>query len=285
MLIGVSSSIALAIFTCAKDVVSKKLSTTLPGVVSALASFIFAMPYYAILLPVLWLIGVEDFAIAPAFFGLIVLRALSDTGAEWSKMESLGRADLSLVSAFQSLSPAFLAIISPLITGDPLSIFGVLGLLIISVAGTLLAEPWKAKRSELAGILFGIACAFFFSINHSLDRLAAQTASAPLSAFAMTLLAGLFVLPFAIRMQGNFVGKLTLLQGPLLLRGLFETLGMIAKLLALQYLSAPTVVGIARLAVPISILTGALYLKEPALKRRLVMGVIMVIGSALTLMS
>lgn len=280
---GVLAALTLAAAVTIKDIFSKRVSTSISGALSTFASFAYALPFYLALLPLLWIAGYENFTIAAGFSLWIVLRSLSDLGAEWSKMESIARGDLSLVSAFQSLSPAFLVILSPLITGDPITPNSALGLLIITISGVLLAEPYKrtsAAHGQASGILLGVLCAFFFSLNHCFDRLAAQTASAPLSAFAMTALAALFMLPFV--RGAPLSQRLDRASKGLWGRAVFEVIGMIAKLVALQHLSAPTVVAIARLSVPLSIAAAALLLHERHFFRRIVLGSIMALGSAVT---
>lgn len=283
-LIGYTAAITLTGFITAKDIASKKLSSTISGTLSTFAQFAFAIPYYLLMLPILWWLGWESFVVTSSFFTFIALRALSDTGAEWTKMESISRGDLSLVSAFHSLSPAFLAVLSPTLTGDPISSRSMLGLFVITGAGIILARPWKKNSSEqrqTPAILLAVAAAFFFSINHCIDRLAVQTSSAPLAAFAMTLIAAVMVFPAVLWKEPKFRERLESERKPLLVRGFFETFGMVAKLLALQYLTAPTVVAISRLAVPVSILLAALIFKEKQLAYRLTWGTVMAIGCML----
>lgn len=291
-LTGILAALTLAFFSTAKDTVSKRLSSSLTGTLSAFASFLFAVPYYLVILPLLYFLGLETFQVSPLFYRYIALRALSDTGAEWSKMESISRADISLVSAFQSLSPAFLVIFSPIITGDPISGNCILGLLIITISGVLMANPFQVgSKAQLPGILFGILCAFCFSINHCFDRLAAQTSSSTLSAFAMTIMACLFFIPFLRRYSSKNNHNLSIFQTlkseskGLFLRGFFEVISLIAKLTALQYLTAPSVVAIGRLSVPLSIFSGAIFFKEKQMGRRLIFGTLMVFGCIITLFS
>jgi ABC-type dipeptide/oligopeptide/nickel transport system permease subunit len=72
--------LALAIFSCvfatAKDLVSKRLAGQLDGTVSTFASFAFAVPYYVLVLGVLYLFGQEPFAITRAFLLLVLLRSI-----------------------------------------------------------------------------------------------------------------------------------------------------------------------------------------------------------------
>jgi len=291
-IIGIAAALTLACSSTAKDSVSKHLSSKLTGTISTFASFLFAIPFYLVILPILYLLGLETFAVSPLFYRYIALRALSDTGAEWSKMESISRADISLVAAFQSLSPAFLVIFSPLITGDSISSGCVFGLLIIAIAGVLMANPFQAGgKSQLPGILFGILSAFFFSINHCFDRLAAQTSSSSLAAFAVTLMACFFFIPFIMRHAFKHGGQPTIFttlrseSKGLWLRGFFEVISLTAKLTALQYLTAPSVVAIGRLSVPLSILSGAILFKEKQLGRRLIFGSVMVLGCLMALLN
>ena len=82
--------LALALLSCffatAKDLVSKRLAGQLDGTVSTFASFAFAVPYYLLVLGVLYLFGQEPFAITRAFLLLVLLRSITDTFAEWMKM-------------------------------------------------------------------------------------------------------------------------------------------------------------------------------------------------------
>lgn len=282
---GYFAALSLAIFLSAKDLVSKNLSLSLSGTLSAFASFFYALPFYAALLIVLWLLGYETFAVTSTFAVLICVRAMTDTGAEWTKMSSLTYADISLVAAFQSLSSTFLVLFSPLITGDPLSSTSALGLVVITIAGICLPRPWQKSeraRAQLRGVLLSILSAFFFSLNHCVDRLAAQTGSAALSAASMTFLSGAFLLPIVLLRERTPRRDLAGASKPLLIRGLLEVIMMVSKLLALQHLSAPQTVAIARLAIPLSIIGGALFYKERDIAWRLAFGSLMVCGSILT---
>ena len=70
---------------------------------------------------------------------------------------------------------------------------------------------------------------------------------------------------------------------PLFLRGLFEVVGMTSKLLALQYMTAPQVVALARISVPLSIAIGGRMFQEKELKRRFLLGLVIVFGVVMTI--
>ncbi len=270
---GLLAALLSTLFVTAKDVTSKSLASRVDGTVSAFASFAFALPYYAVLLAVLYFSGIESFAVKSGFFLFIIFRALSDTLAEWMKMHALTEGDLSLVTALLSLYPAILLITSPIITGDPLTP-AVIGSTFIIVAGTivLVYQP-RGSQSKIPGraLLLGLGAAFFFSINTSLDRMAAQTGSPAFSGFLMTLLAGVFLTIPLLRRPG-WKAALSGNTGGFFLRGFFEIGFMVAKLYALSALPAPYVIAITRISLLFTIVSGKVMFGERDFLRRFIAG-------------
>ena len=281
---GLIVALLSAVFASSKDTVSKKLAGSVDGTVSAFASFFFALPFYLVVLAVLYLLGVETFAVKDGFFFFIVLRALSDTCAEWLKMHALGEGDLSLITSFLALYPIILLFVSPLITSDPVSPMVVYSTA-LTVLGTLILlvkRPSNSPRLPVRGIFLALGAAIFFSINSSLDRMAAQTGSPVLSGFLMTTLAGIFLFPPMLRSR-NWRGQIQSNTALFGLRGFFELAFMVSKLYALTVLSAPYVVAIQRISVLFSIISGRVLLNEGDFWRRLLAGCCIVSGVALIL--
>lgn len=277
-MIGVSAALVSALCSAAKDVVSKRLSFNVDGTVSTFASFVYALPYYLLLLSVSWLLGYETFAVSSSFFVWILARSISDAFAEWFKMHALQHGDLSVVSSLLSLYPVILLVTSPLITGDKLSLHGALGV-IVTIAGTLviLYKPRNAESGvNRRAVLYALGAACCFSLNSCFDRLAVQTASPALSGFVMTLLAALFILPLMRARPGRF-GELMQYRKLFLERGFFEISFMVIKLYALQHLQAPYVVGIQRVSVLFSVLGGKVVFKEKHFVRRM-LGALMIVA-------
>ena len=271
---GVLVALLSTLFVTAKDVTSKSLAFRVDGTVSAFASFAFALPYYFVVLLVLHLCGVESFAVKSGFFLFIIFRALSDTLAEWMKMHALTEGDLSLVTALLSLYPAILLITSPLITGDPLTPAAI-GSTLIIVAGTivLVYRPrGSTAKVPARAVLLGLGAAFFFSINTSLDRMAAQTGSPVYSGFLMTLLAGVFLTVPLLRRPGWKAALAGNTRG-FFIRGFFEIGFMVTKLYALSVLPAPYVIAITRLALLFTIVSGKVMFNELDFTRRFTAGV------------
>ena len=74
----------------------------LDGTASTYASFAYALPYYVVVLAVLWRFGLETFTFSPYFLILVLLRSLTDALAEgiaehpvdWHMLQPLWLADL-----------------------------------------------------------------------------------------------------------------------------------------------------------------------------------------------
>ncbi|MFM1848021.1 MAG: hypothetical protein RL417_1495 [Pseudomonadota bacterium] len=283
-MLGISAALLSAVCATAKDIVSKRLSREVSGSVSAFASFLFALPFYLVLLAALYLLGVEDFAVSGAFFTFIVLRGLSDTAAEWMKMQALAVSDLSFVACFLALSPVFLIVTSPFLTGEPITRSEMAALALVC-CGTVLAayKPGETlAKADKKGMVWGVGAAFFFSVNTCFDKLAVQTASPTVSAFAVTVVAGLFLMPAVWRTPGG-VAELRRFRSPFFLRGFFELLFMVTKLTALLFLSAPAVMALQRVSLILNVVSGRTLFHEGQFGRRLGAAILILCGIILVI--
>jgi drug/metabolite transporter (DMT)-like permease len=276
---GLVAALLSALFSSSKDLLSKRLAFRLDGTVSTFASFAFALPFYVLVLTALALLGVEIFEWSPLFLLFVLLRSTTDTFAEWMKMYAFAHGDISVVATFFSLSPLFLLITSPLITGDPLGLPEVAAVVLV-VGGSLLVvyrpskTDWAAQRK---GILLACGAALFFSLNSCFDRLAVRHGTPVFSGFTMTLLSALFLAPFVVFRRRRRQALRTHRTG-LLVRGGLEVAFMVCKLYALQSLQAPDVVAIQRLSLVLSIVGGRMFFKESDFKRRLAAGLLILGG-------
>ena len=283
---GLVIAIVCAFFQSAKDLVSKKLAFSVSGVVSAFASFVFALPFYAVLLFALWAAGLESFIFSSRFIQYVVIRSITDVAAEWLKMSALRRGEISLLACFFNLGPLFLLVTSPLITGDQTSPLGVLAVVTV-VAGSLItvydpnAKGTGGFSAQKSGIGLALLSAFFMSLNSCFDRLAALEASPVLSGFAMTALSAVFLLPFVIargvgsELRGHYK--------PFFIRGALETIFMITKIWALQYMNAPSVIAIQRVNVVFTVIGGRVLYNEKQFGRRLAGAIVVLAGVLMTI--
>jgi drug/metabolite transporter (DMT)-like permease len=283
---GLLAALLGAVFSTAKDLVSKRVAARLDGTTSTFASFAFALPYYVLVLAALVAAGRERLELSWPFLLLVFLRSVTDSFAEGMKMYAFAHGDISVVSSFFSLSPLFLLITSPLITGDRPSGLGVVAVLLV-VAGSVLMvwRPRDSKRPpQTTGVLLALGAAVFFSLNSCFDRLAVQKGTPVFAGFSMTLLSALLLLPFIVSRQQR-MRELTAHHRDFALRGLLEIAFMTSKLYALQYLQAPYVVGVQRLALILAIVGGRVFFKEEEFARRLAAGACILAGVLLIVLA
>jgi uncharacterized membrane protein len=261
-----------------RDLYSKSLSNQVPGIVSASASFIYALPIYLILLLLAYIFGYEDFQLGSSFLLLVILRSSTDAMAEWLKMCSLKGTDISLVSPFFSLAPLFLLFTSPVITGDNISDQGLLGVLIV-VIGTIVVglKSFSYSKANRKSILLALASAFFLSLNSCFDRLAVLETSPLLSSASMNL--GAAIILFFICISGRNHSQLLMHKSNFFMRGIFEVCFMVLKLYALQTLPAPYVMGIMRISIVFSVIAGWKIFKEDEFVKRLIGSILILIGT------
>jgi drug/metabolite transporter (DMT)-like permease len=268
----------------AKDIVSKSLASKVHADVSTFASFLFAIPFYLLVMAIASLFGVETLSYTGSFFALVLVRSITDVFAEGFKMKAFAAGDISLVTSFMCLSPLILALISPFITGDKVTTHDFIALGFI-VAGSLLLvrrDKTTGKVIQLKALVYAFLASVAFALNSCFDRLAVVNSGALLSGFAMTFMAGVFCLPMFLRHRGAPL-QLKSFAKPFLWRGGWETLFMVSKLFALTLLEAHVVLGITRISLFFSVIAGRVMFGEQDTKRRLFGAVCMYAGLAVLL--
>lgn len=276
-----------SIFISSKDIFSKQLASSLSSTESTFGSFAFSMPFYFVVLLTLWYLGLEDFHYTSAFFGLVALRGISDSFAEWFRMEALSFGEISFLVPYLSLSVLFIAILAPFITGDTIGTLGILGVFLIFIGCVVLKFKMKETNdisssvtndsNNKIAIIFAILSSFFQALNTCIDKLAAHSASPTFSAFAVTLFAAFIFLPAVLRSK-TALPTIKSSYKISLFRGFAETGTMITKYSALLYLPTQAVAGLLRSSIIITIIGGATFLKEGDFKKRLFAGVLVFAG-------
>jgi drug/metabolite transporter (DMT)-like permease len=267
---GLLAALLSALFSSSKDLMSKRLAFRLDGTVSTFASFAFALPFYIVLLTILYLLGYESFTCSLLFLALVLLRSITDTFGEWMKMYALAHGDLSVVAIAFAMSPLLLLVASPLITGDRLTLTKVLAVLLV-VGGSMLViarPPAKNAAAQKKGVLLAVGASLFVSLNSCFDRLAVQQGTPVFAGFTMTLLSAVFLSLFIFGRKDRLQALRTHGIG-FLIRGLLEVSFMVCKLSALQFFDAPTVSAILRLSLLISVFGGRVFFREEDLLRKM----------------
>jgi drug/metabolite transporter (DMT)-like permease len=276
---GLLLALASAFSATAKDIVSKSFASRVHPDLSTLASFIFALPFYLILLIGAKLFGLEPFNFSGNFILLVVLRSITDVFAEGFKMKAFAAGDISLVTSFLSLSPLILALLSPFVTGDTVTKTDIIALLFI-VSGSLLLvrrDKTSGKVFQRKALVYAVLASVAFALNSCFDRLAVTKSGPILSGFAMTGLAGALCLPIALRHAGAARDLIRYRMG-FLTRGALETLFMVSKLFALSMLEAHVVMGVMRVSLILSVLAGRIWFGERDTSRRVLAALFMYLG-------
>jgi len=101
-MLGVFAIILSTLFATGKDLVSKGISEEVHGTVSACTSFLFALPWYALILFLSYCYGYSPFEYSGPFFLYVCLRAVTDSFAELFKMHALACGEISFIANFFS---------------------------------------------------------------------------------------------------------------------------------------------------------------------------------------
>lgn len=175
---------------------------------------------------------------------------------------------------------------SPLILGERLDKFGIIGIFLTSAGAYLLnvnttrkgiLEPFKAIGRE-RGSLYMIVVAFIFSITSNFGKMAILHSS-PLF-FASLYLPVLSVIIFPVLIWKNH-GKITLSFSQFTifsLIGFVIAIATITHFLAVNIKEVPYVISVKRMSLLFGIMYGVLWFKETNIRERLIGGIIMVAG-------
>lgn len=281
---GFIATIISACTLTAKDIVSKAVASKVHPDVSTFASFLFALPFYGLIFLALYLSGDEGLVLSRTFLILVFMRGISDVFAEGCKMRAFDTGDVSLVSGLLSLSPLILTAISPFITGDAVTLSQAIGIGFIVFGGLVLVRRDRVtgKVVQPVAVVYALVGSVAFALNSALDRLAVGQAGPVTSAFSVTLCAALLTLPAIFRVAGANA-QLRGNARPFLLRGLFETVFMVAKMVALTTLPAHVVVGIMRMSMILTVVVGGAWFHEKDRARRIIGTLVMYVGLILLL--
>lgn len=271
-----------ALFATSKDLLSKRFSFRMDGITSTFTSFAYALPFYLIALAVSYGLGAETFTLTPVFLGLVVLRSVTDTFAEGLKMHAFSHGDISLVATFFSLSPVFMLLLAPWITGDVPTLEGAFAVLLVVTGSIVLVyRPAAAHgKRQQRGVVLATAASLFFGLNSCFDRLAVQKGTPVFAGFTMTLLSALFLAPLLVGRRDRWE-VMRDHQAGLLLRGALEVAFMVCKLYAARELAPAYLAGLQRISLVLSIIGGRVLFREPEFLRRLAAGLIILAGVVL----
>lgn len=225
-------------------------------------------------------------------FALGVLgSAVLNVVAHLASTQSLKLADASLVIPLLTFSPVFTLMISALFLGEIPSPRGLLGVgLGLAGAYWLNHEPgrgWLAPWKALAlkpGVALVLLAGLLWAITPLFEKTAIQHTrpqSPQFAAFIATALLVLLLTPFVIGRNGAGLSQLSAYRREWLLAGLIAGTAPILGYMAFSQGLVGYVTTLFRLSAAMTVLWGALILKEPGLRQRLPSSLVMVIGAIL----
>ncbi len=293
-------SLGAALFTALKDSTSKKSLQSLDIGVVGVGNR---------LLGVFWLLPLVLWEGAPVlhsgFWSALALGGGINFITTLLYLRALQIAPLSQVMPLLAFTPVFMLVTSPVMVGDRISGWGLLGVILIT-CGTyaldlsswrkgwwsLLISPWQNMGSR-----YMLAIALLWSVSSNYDKLGTQASSPAFWCFSMNLAVGLALIPWvwwraglsnqAVTRSEHFSAhkQLWFRSLPaLLLIGLLGSLAYVAQTYALQSGPAPYVVALKRCSILFSVVFGGLFFQETQWRTRFAGATVMLAGlAALTL--
>jgi len=208
-------------------------------------------------------------------------------------MQALLEAPLSLALPLLKLTPVFLLVTAPIITGEVPSIVGLIGV-ILSVAGSYMLnlskkregfwEPllsiWKVKGTRKMLIV-----SMLWSISAPCDKIAVLNSS-PME-FLVVINGLLSLTLFLLAQRFGMSFKESSIRQILVLApiGIFSSLSLMFQMTALQLAQVTYVITTKRLSAVFGMIWGKIFFKETGLRERLIGTIFLLVGMVLILFS
>lgn len=229
-------------------------------------------------------------SLGPGFWPAFAVEFVMEAVALGLYLKSLEKTDMSLAVPLLALTPAFLLLTSPLITGESISSQGVLGVGLAVVGTYVLALDPKHKSLQSPfrrlwtdkGLRLMLLTAAAYSITANYYALVVRNSS-PMFTSAVIETSALVVFGGFVLMQRRKLEPVRAMMPTVAASGFMAFLGGITLSIALQTGLTPLVISIRRLSIPMSVLLGHRVLKEGQFRQRMLASVILLVGAALIL--
>ncbi len=200
---------------------------------------------------------------------------------------AIKNSDISLVVPLLMLTPLFIIVVGPIITGEFPTIFGIAGAMLIAAGAYVLRasairhggilEPFRSLARDKGAQSMG-AVALIYSVTASIDKVGVLNSSAifwPVSVCGFMAVILFFRSRAIIRKERNIIAAhLPILAGI----GLMGALAYVAQNIAISQANVLYVNSIKRLSVVLTVLQGHLLFNENGLMERLLGALIMFAG-------
>lgn len=280
-------TLGCAFFTATTAVLSKKLLTKHDVLFVGWIRFLFFVPIAG----VLYLVYRPPMKFTPDFWKTLFILFPLEFGAFMLYLKALKITPLSLAFPFLGFTPIFTIFFARLMLGEVATLFGTMGVVLITIGAYLLGannirkgalEPLTALFRE-KGVLFMLAVAFIYGITSVLGKKAALV-SGPLSfviVYYCLFFVGFSVL-LVLKSKESPIRYYRKEALAYLLLGISFALSMLLHFNAIVMTNVPYVVSVKRLSLVISVIYGWLVFKERNILFRLI-GSLVILGGALVL--
>ena len=270
-----------ALFESGKDIFAKKgLNAGADPLVVAWAWRLLAVPF--LLPPILLSAPVMP---QPGFWPALAVGGLLNVITAVLYMHALRASDISLCVPLITFTPLFLLVTSPLIVGENAGPWGAIGVALI-VSGAYLLNINKNRTGLLAplkalwherGARLMLLVALIWSLTANIDKIGVNNSSPLLWAVSINAAIALGLLPLiVVRRARSPIGPLP--WRLLAAIGLCGGLTTLCQMLAISLTLVPYVIAVKRLSILLTVLAGALLLREPGLRQRLPAAALMLAG-------
>lgn len=229
-------------------------------------------------------------ALGQGFWPAFVVEIVMEAVALGAYLKSLEKTDVSLAVPLLALTPAFLLITSPLITGESISSQGVLGVALAVIGTYVLAldskqrgllSPFRRLTSD-EGLRLMLLTAVAYSITANYYALVVRNSS-PMFTSAVIETSALVVFGGLVLWQKRAIKPVKKMLPTVTASGFMSFLGGVALSIALQTGLTPLVISIRRLSIPMTVVLGHGVLKEEQFRQRLLASLILVAGAIMIL--
>jgi drug/metabolite transporter (DMT)-like permease len=265
-----------------RDAFSKRAALTIPRPLITWSYSLLALPFF---LPTL--VRHMPDSLPSWFWPILLTMSSAHVLGGLFLVRALKLSDLSLCTPMMAFTPVFLLALGPWITGDSLSIQGVLGAILVAIGSYVLnlgrsqeglSAPLRALFTERGSrIMLGLA--LLWSITGSIDRKVVQHVDPAFWGSSIVCCISVLLIPFVFQTGGfsrhhySFRSIATLVA-----LGGCNALSILTYLVALQIAPVHFVICLKRSSILFSVLLGRALFRESLLADRLPGAILMLLG-------
>jgi len=273
-----------ALFRSFTDVSGKSSLKNMDEYIVAWSLFLFALPFFAILL---FFTDIPE--IGDNFWVALLVGGGLNVFTNLIYMRAIKLSDLSITIPLITFTPLFMLITSPLILGEFPNLFGIAGIVLI-VTGSYLLNFKEKKKGYLApfkalvkekGPRLMLLVAFIWSITANFDKIGIENSSVFFWPVAVNTFITIGFIPVVLMRSKGKTRQIRKNYKKLLPVGFFHGLMIVFQMIAVSMTLVAYVISIKRTSAILSVVFGAVLFKEEGLKERLTGSVIMIAGVVL----